>query len=158
MHDFIRDFQATIEKSSAALRTISETESALPRSPGKWSPKQIIGHLIDSACNNHRRFILAQLQDDLVFPGYDQEAWVQLQQYQQAQWLSLIELWRTYNLQLAHVMAAVPEEIRKRPHANHSLDQIAWRAVPKSRPATLEYLMVDYIEHLKHHLNQILDK
>lgn len=158
MNDFIKDFQQTIEKSSAALCTISEAESAQPRTPGKWSPKQIIGHLIDSACNNHRRFILAQLQNDLVFPGYDQEAWVQLQQYQNAPWNSLIELWRAYNLRVAHVMAAVPGEVRKRPHTNHSLDQIAWRTIPKSEPATLEYLMMDYVEHLKHHLGQILDK
>lgn len=158
MNNFIKDFEQTIEKSSAALRSISEAKSTQPRSPGKWSPKQIIGHLIDSACNNHRRFILAQLQNDLVFPGYDQEAWVQLQQYQSVPWLPLVELWRAYNLQLAHVMAAVPEKIRQRADTNHSFDQIAWRAMPKGEPATLEYLMMDYVEHLKHHLHQILNK
>ncbi len=68
------------------LQAIDETKSARRPAPGKWSPKEIIGHLIDSASNNHQRFVRAQFQDHLIFPGYNQEAWVEAQDYQNSQW------------------------------------------------------------------------
>jgi len=89
---------------------ITESQSERPRAEDQWSSKQIIGHLIDSAANNHARFVLGQLKDDLVFPGYEQDRWVASQHYQEASWSQLVELWRAYNLHLAHVMSYVPKE------------------------------------------------
>ena len=66
----LRDALAAAEP---RLRAISDADSARPRAPGKWSPREIIGHLIDSASNNHQRFVRASLQDELVFDGYEQE-------------------------------------------------------------------------------------
>ena len=115
----------------------------------------IVGHLIDSASNNHQRFVRAQLKDDLVFEGYAQEGWVGVQRYNDEPWPQLVALWRLYNLHLAHVIAHAPEEMLKREHRLHTLHRIAFEVIEKEQPATLEYLMRDYVGHLKHHLRQI---
>ncbi len=156
MNDFIDDFRRLVERSAEALLKISEADSARRPASGKWSPKEIVGHLIDSASNNHQRFVRAPFKDDLVFPGYDQDAWVTAQRYQEAPWEDLVELWRAYNLHLAHVMAATPEAARLREHRRHNFHQIAWQTVPKGEPTTLDYFMRDYVTHLRHHLRQIL--
>lgn len=75
MNQWLEDFKQTIDSASQRLLQISETQSEQPRAEAQWSSKQIIGHLIDSAANNHARFVVAQLKDDLVFPGYDQDGW-----------------------------------------------------------------------------------
>jgi hypothetical protein len=138
------------------LLAVSEGDATKPPAPGKWSPKEIVGHLIDSASNNHQRFVRAQFVDDLVFPGYEQEAWVAAQRYQAAAWSDLVGLWRLFNLHLARVIEAVPAPARQRPRARHNLHEIAWQTVPRDQPATLEYFMRDYVGHLKHHIAQIL--
>ena len=136
------------------LRLDDEAASARPR-PGGWSPKEIVGHLIDSASNNHQRFVRAQFQESLSFPGYDQDAWVAVQRHQDAPWPELVELWRLFNLQIARVMVAASDTERSRLRAEHNLDRIAWRTVPASEPVTLDYFMADYVGHLEHHLAQI---
>jgi hypothetical protein len=137
------------------LRALSEAESTRRPAPGKWCPREVLGHLIDSASHNHQRFVRARFSDDLVFPGYEQDSWVASQRYESAPWLDLVELWRLYNLHLARVIEATPASDRERPRLRHNLDQIAWRPVPREQPATLEYFMRDYVGHLEHHLGQI---
>jgi len=144
-----------IAASEPRLRAISTEASARRPAPGKWSPREIIGHLIDSASNNHQRFVRARWQDDLVFPGYAQDDWVALQRYQDAPWEELLDLWASFNRQIARLMAAVPEDARLRPRPKHNLHEIAWQTVPRDRPATLDYFMTDYVGHLEHHLRQI---
>lgn len=155
--DYITELQNIVEKSAERLHGISEYDSGLKPQPEKWSYKEIIGHLIDSAANNHNRFVRACFQDDLTFPGYDQDKWVQLQDYQHAPWNDLVDLWRLYNLQLVRVMKAIPDEIKQKKHIRHNLHLIAWETIPEDQPATLDYFMNDYVGHLKHHLKQILD-
>ena len=154
--EVVEDFRRTVERSAARLLALAECERDR-RAPGEegWTPKQIVGHLIDSASNNHRRFVLGQFTGDLVFDGYAQEDWVRAQGYDSADWDGLVALWRAYNLHLAHVMSRAPVEVLQRERAAHTLDSIAFKAVPRARPATLEYLMRDYVAHLKHHLRQI---
>ena len=113
--------------------------------------------MIDSASNNHQRFVRAQFTDHLVFPGYEQESWVRAQGYKEESWPLLVELWRSFNLHLAHVMQNSPEAARLASRDRHNLDQIGWVKVGEGEPATLEYLMRDYVGHLKNHLRQILD-
>lgn len=103
--DFLNEFKQAIESAEKKLLAISEAQSEGSLAPEKWSAKELLGHLIDSAANNHHRFVLAQLSDDLVFPRYDQEKWVETQRYQQESWPLLIQLWKAYNLHLLHVMA-----------------------------------------------------
>ena len=129
-----------------------------PRAEDHWSSKQIIGHLIDSAANNHARFVLGQLKDDVVFAGYDQNSWVRTNHYQQEPWPQLVELWRAYNLHLHHVMAHANKEKMSAPCTLHTLQEIAFNTVPTSEPVTLEYLMKDYVDHLQHHLDQIFSR
>jgi hypothetical protein len=138
------------------LLALSEAEASRRPAPGKWSPKQVIGHLIDSASNNHQRFVRAGFTEDLVFPGYQQEAWVEAQRYGSAPWAELVGLWSNFNLHLARVIEATPVEVRQRPRARHNLHELAWKAVPQNEPATLEYFMRDYVDHLEHHIAQIL--
>jgi hypothetical protein len=155
MEQWLEDFKQTIDSSVPRLFQISEAQSEAPRAEEHWSSKQIIGHLIDSAANNHARFVLAQFKEDLVFPGYDQDQWVQAQQYQDASWPQLVELWRAYNLHLLHVMSSAPKEKLNQVRTEHSLQKIAFKTVDTAAPTTLEYLMKDYVAHLQHHLGQV---
>jgi hypothetical protein len=152
---YVRELREVVESSTPRLLAFDEQQASRHPAPGKWSPREVIGHLIDSASNNHERFVRAQFQDDLVFPGYDQDAWVRAQNYQAAPWRDLVGLWRHFNLQLARVMEGVPESIRMRERVRHNLHQLAWKALPEGAPATLDYFMRDYVGHLKHHLRQI---
>src|SRR5438093_9211691 len=123
MRDWISDFRNTIETSSARLHAINESEAAR-RDGTAWSAKETIGHLIDSAANNHARFVLAQLRDDLVFPGYEQNRWVEVQHYREASWPQLIELWRAYNLHLLHIMSVTPDDKLKNLCYQHTMHEI----------------------------------
>lgn len=152
---FLDDFRNTIVGAAARLRDMPEEQSARKSSPDDWSAKETIGHLIDSAANNHQRFVRAQFTDDLVFPGYEQDQWVSSQNYRDESWSELIQLWSAYNLHLVHVASAIPEAVLTKPRPRHTLDQIAFKLVDKNDPATLEYLVRDYVDHLRHHLDQI---
>ena len=152
--DFLHDFEETIRGATASLQDISADESLKSRD-GEWSPKQILGHLIDSAANNHQRFVRGQFTDHLEFSGYEQEEWVSAQKYNDESWPAVIELWRAYNMHLLHVISVIPENVLTRQREKHNLDQIAFRTLARSAPATLEYLIRDYLNHLKHHLDQI---
>jgi hypothetical protein len=155
MKDFVGEFERTVEEWAERLLALSEEESGRRPARDGWSPKETIGHLIDSAANNHQRFVRAQTRDDLVFDGYEQDEWIAAQHYREAPWARLVGLWRLYNLHLAHVVARVPEAELTRPRHPHSLQRIAFRLVEETEPATLEYLIRDYFEHLKHHLAQL---
>ena len=155
MEDVLEEFVRTVEEASARLLSLTEAESRAPLAEGKWSAKEVVGHLIDSASNNHQRFVRAQLKEDLVFQGYAQDDWVRVQSYQAEPWPLLVNLWKFYNLHLAHVCRAAPERERLRARREHNLHEIGWAPVSTEEPATLEHLMRDYVGHLKHHLSQI---
>ncbi len=156
MPDYAIELFEIVDRVTPRLLDISDEGSARRPAPGKWSPREIVGHLVDSASNNHQRFVRAQWQDDLVFQGYAQDGWVAAQRYQEAPWTETVMLWAQFNRHLARVMDAVPDEIRLRPRPRHNLHQLAWQPVPETEPATLDYFMRDYVGHLKHHLRQIL--
>ena len=151
-----RRLRSALDAAEPLLRGIADIDSALPVAPGKWSPRQIIGHLIDSAGNNHQRFVRAALQDDMVFPPYAQEAWVDLQRYQDTPWEALLALWLGFNRHIANVMAAIPKDVRDRVRSRHNLDEIATYPPAHPAEATLEYFMLDYVDHLERHMQQIL--
>jgi hypothetical protein len=157
MEDVLGDFVRTVEEASARLLSLTEDESRAPLAEGKWSAKETLGHLIDSASNNHQRFVRAQLKEDLVFEGYEQEAWVRAQVYREEPWPLVVNLWKFYNLHLAHVCRHAPESERLRARREHNLHEIGWAPVEREEPATLEHLMRDYVGHLKNHLRQIFE-
>lgn len=152
---FLKDFRATVMDATGRLREISSAASRHKSSRDDWSPIEVLGHLIDSAANNHQRFVRAQFTDDLVFPGYEQEEWVSSQKYAEESWTDLIQLWSSYNLHIHHLASVIPETILTKPRATHNLDQIAFKLVGKSEATTLEYFIRDYVDHLRHHLDQI---
>jgi hypothetical protein len=154
--EYVDRLRDSVTRAAPALLALGEAASARRPAPGKWSPREIVGHLIDSASNNHQRFVRGQLADDLVFPGYEQDRWVAVQRYQDAPWAELVELWRAYNLQIARVMASAPDEVRLRPRQRHNFHEIGFATVPANQPSTLDHLMRDYVDHLEHHLRQIL--
>jgi hypothetical protein len=127
------------------LCDVPEPESKIKPTPDRWSKIEILGHLIDSATNNHVRFVLAQLHDELVSPRYEQESWARVQQHQAASWPLFVDLWTKFNRHLCHVLAQVPPA--------------KWQTVCRIgdyAPVTLEALAGDYVDHLEHHLRQIL--
>ena len=109
-----------------------------------WSPKEVLGHLIDSAANNHQRFVRAQESDALTVPGYEQNHWVRSQGYQEADWPHLVALWTHLNLHLADIIARIPP-------GKYAVPCV----IGGSDPVTLEFVIVDYLRHLKHHMAQI---
>jgi hypothetical protein len=156
MAEFLKAFRQTIEFGATRLNEITDAQSAVPRTEGKWSPKEIIGHLIDSAANNHQRFVRAQFTDELVFAGYEQENWVRVQNYQGEDWKDLVQLWRLYNQHILHLVSLIPEETRTSLRAKHNLHQIASDTISENDPVTLDYFVRDYLDHMKKHLGQIL--
>ena len=156
MEDVLEDFVRTVEDASARLTVMTDERVAARGAEGDWSAKEILGHLIDSAANNHQRFVRGQFAEDLVFPGYEQEDWVRAQRYADEPWPLVVNLWKFYNLHLAHVCRSAPEEVRRAARARHNFHVIGFAPVSAEKPSTLEHLMRDYVGHLKHHLRQIL--
>jgi len=154
MDQFLADFRETIEDGRNRLLAIP-AEEARASANGKWSPKQIIGHLIDSATNNHQRFVRATSTSDLVCQGYEQDVWVDSQKYNDESWSDIVEFWAAYNRHLVHVVSVMDEGVLTRQRSPHNLDKIAFKTVPSNTSTTLEYFIRDYVDHLKHHLNQI---
>jgi hypothetical protein len=152
---YATELSETVARAVPTLLTLDDDRTLERPAPGKWSPREIIGHLIDSASNNHQRFVRAAFQDHLEFTGYAQDDWVALQQYHDAPWQELVTLWASFNQHLARVMAGIPEPIRTKMHTRHNLDRLAFRPVPAGEPTTLAYFMEDYVRHLQHHLRQI---
>jgi len=140
------ELRTEIDSALLRLRKLTETDVARDRGSGKWVKKEILGHLIDSASNNHQRFVRAQFEDPFVGPGYDQDAWVALQQYRHRPWTELLDIWAATNRQVAQTIESVQE------------NRLKTRCIiGKNEPATLEWWMRDYLVHMRHHLAQILE-
>jgi hypothetical protein len=143
------DIENAVDEACKQFRSLSEETIEARPNPGDWSVKEIIGHLVDSASNNHQRFVRLQVADGLAFPDYSQDnhAWVSIQRYQEAPWDDLLALWRYFNLHLARVIRSVNERC---------IDHI-W-VVDEDTSITLGELMIDYLRHLKDHLQQIRER
>lgn len=144
MRELSQKLKSVIDAAEPRLRQVDAAESSKPTLPGGWSRKQVIGHLIDSASNNHQRFVRAAQQASLEFPGYDQEGNVRLQAPQEADWALLVSLWATYNRYLAHVIARLPAS---------KLETVC--RIGAGEPVTLSFIATDYLAHMVHHLRQI---
>jgi hypothetical protein len=139
------DLGRTVAQAKPLLLKLSNADTSVRPSEGKWAKKEILGHLLDSASNNHQRFVRAALQGSLTFPGYDQNSLVDLQPFSEIDWNFLVDFWAAYNRFLAHVIGQLPAESAK-----------VTCNIGNNKPATLEWIAQDYVAHLKHHLNQIL--
>ena len=147
MKDISEELKDLIDDSYREFALLSEEEASERGGPDKWSRKEILGHLIDSAANNHQRFVRAQFVSELRLPGYQQEEWVKSQGYQGEPWATILQLWRAYNLHLVHVIGQIPAGALKKPCL-----------IGENEPVTLEFIVTDYLRHLRHHVNQILGR
>jgi DinB family protein len=135
------EFSTLLDLASAHLPRLTDTAT---RVGGHWSPKEILGHLIDSAANNHQRFVRGQLERELISPSYAQKEWVATERFNDREWSDLVQFWLAYNRHLLHVMShAAPDR----------LGTIV--RVGSDDPVTLEFVMIDYVHHMKHHLEQL---
>jgi hypothetical protein len=139
------NLRQTLDQVLPFLREISDEEASIKPALNKWSNKEILGHLIDSACNNQQKFVRTMAQSHLDFVGYAQDFWVSQQHYNQASWLQIVELWLAYNQHIAHIIE----------HVNPDFLQNTI-TIDGNGLYTLEFIMQDYAEHLKHHLKVIL--
>lgn len=114
---------------------------------GKWSKQEVLGHLVDSAQNNLRRFMCGQYEPTPPKIRYNQDFWVEANAYQQYSKQQVLTLWRLVNEQILHVLNNMPVA-----HYQRTCDTGV--AAPELK--TLEFLAIDYLRHMKHHLNQIL--
>jgi len=144
MKELSQKLLGVIDAAEPKLRKTNAAESTKPVLAGGWSRKQVIGHLIDSASNNHQRFVRAALQASLDFPGYEQDGGVRVQAPQEADWELLVSLWAGYNRYLAHVIDRLPESKLGTPCR-----------IGSGEAVTLDFLTKDYLRHLVHHLRQI---
>jgi hypothetical protein len=144
MHDFADAVSAVVTHVQAQMEGLSDSDASTPLKPDGWSRKQVIGHLIDSASNNHQRFVRLLLQQELRFPGYAQAEWVVAQDYQWREWNELLRLWVAYNGHLAHLMAHAPAAALA-----HTCQ------VGDNPPVTLQELMCDYVRHLEQHVGTL---
>ena len=146
MRDVSEELRAVVRDMGPRLRAVSEMESQQTRGPEKWSRREILGHLIDSAVNNTHRFVRAQRENPLRFPGYEQEHWVTVQGYKDRRWNELIGLWSALNEHVAEAISRIPERAR----ANECV-------IGGAEPVTLDFVARDYVTHLRHHLEQVLE-
>lgn len=147
MHALVIELRELVAAYSLRIGNITEDEFSAKPNSLKWSKKEVLGHLIDSAQNNLRRFICGQYETTPPKIRYDQNFWVNANAYQQFSKEEVITLWKLVNEQIAHVLTNMPQE-----NYTHTCDTGA----EKPELKTLEFLAVDYIPHMKHHLNQII--
>ena len=143
--DFSVLLAQTIERELPNLRALDEQRASVPRGPGKWSPKEELGHLIDSAANNHIRFVRGALQHEVREPGYPQEDWVRLHGYSGMPWESIVSFWFQYNMFLARLVARIEPD---------RLTVLCF--IGENAPDTLGFVIEDYILHMQHHIDQLL--
>jgi len=129
----------------AKLLAFTEQQASVKPGPGKWSKKEIIGHLLDSASNNHQRFVRLQLDNNVVLPNYEQDNWVSLQRYQEFNWIDLVKFWMIYNKHLLHMLKLVDES---------KLQNVA---LMDGKPLALQFYVDDYVRHMEHHLKAVFN-
>lgn len=145
MKDIARELRGIVDQNSVRLANIKPDEVSSKEAPDSWSKKEILGHLIDSAANNHHRLVRACHNVAADFPTYNQDDWVRVQKYNESDWGLLVDLWSAYNRHLSHVIERIPQD------AKSSSCNIG-----RDKPVTLEFVVKDYLRHLQHHLQDIL--
>ncbi|MDA9774158.1 DinB family protein [Saprospiraceae bacterium] len=121
-----------------------------------WSKKEILGHLIDSCYNNHGRFLRAESLDNLIFEGYDQNKWVEMNNYAERDHDDIIDTFIISNLHLANLIGNIPDSVMTKMTTKHNFHLTSMVTVEEGSERSLEYMVSDYIFHLNHHLAQIL--
>ena len=144
-HDLSLFLKQTIEREVPNLRAVNDQQASIPRAPGKWCPKEELGHLIDSAANNHIRFVCGATQPEYRGPSYAQEQWVRLHGYRDMPWATIVNFWFDYNQFLAGLVENIPD------------DRLVVKCLIAQGPeVTLGFVIEDYVLHMQHHIDQLL--
>lgn len=143
MKNVTQELKAILAAFEKKMDAISDEDFLAKPHRDKWSKQEVLGHLIDSAQNNLRRFICSQYEVNAPLITYQQDFWVVANAYQQAPREDLMALWRLLNLRICTVLENMPAENYSKISNTGSL-------------RTLEWLAEDYVKHMKHHLNQII--
>jgi len=134
-------FASVISAGTERLKSVDDLDSRATMDA--WSKREELGHLIDSAINNYGRLIRAQREQDPQLPGYEQDAWVERQGYEERDWRELITLWSALNAHMLHASRRVPASAYGR------------KCKIGGTEMTLEFVIEDYIDHMVHHLGHI---
>ena len=145
MNSIATELHELIERARGELLAIPESTAEMKPYPDKWSLKEVLGHLVDSAANNHQRIVRMQETRDIGTFSYTQQHWVSTQHYQNEPWHNLVDFWDRYNDHMAHIIGHVD------PGAlDHHCD------IGYAKPASLRFVIEDYVRHIRHHLEQIM--
>jgi hypothetical protein len=147
MKDLAQQLRSIVATVEPQLSRMNYDDTGVQPTPHEWSKKEILGHLIDSAANNHQRFVRAVDKVAAQYPTYDQNEWVRIQRYNERPWPSLVALWSAYNNHLSHVIECIPEDAESSP-CN----------IGKKDPVPLDFVIKDYLRHLRQHLKDMLEK
>jgi hypothetical protein len=147
MEEIAREIRTVVDRAAYIMSRMNHEKSSLKVRPDKWSKKEILGHMIDSAANNHQRFVRVSCNDASAFPSYDQTQWVEMQRYNESNWDELIVLWTSYNSHLSNVVGRIPQEAQSLPCQ-----------IGTAEPVTLLFVAEDYLRHMRHHISQILEE
>jgi hypothetical protein len=142
--DSLQALRVLVERLPERLRALPAGKIALKPAPNTWSAKEELGHLLDSAANNHQRFVRAQLEEKPAMRTYDGDDWAELHRYQQQDWEALITLWAALNRQALWAVEAAPPA--------------AWSrscTIGDSAPLPLRFVFDDYVDHMLHHVRHI---
>jgi len=145
-HDLSRVLSEMVQREAGALRAFPVNETAdRPSGSSGWSSRQELGHLIDSAANNHLRFVRASIEPEFHGPKYAQDEWVSIHGYQDMPWSSIVDFWVQYNTFIAGLIARIP---------NDKLATLCF--IGEGEAVTLRFLIEDYMLHAQHHLDHLL--
>jgi hypothetical protein len=143
----VEELLGIIDSFNEKISALSENEFHAKPLPEKWSKKEVLGHLIDSAQNNLRRFIVGQYETTPANIIYEQDFWVSANGYQQMKKEEILSLWKLTNHRIAAVLSNMPASNYTKT-VNTGKNEVSLRS--------LEWLAADYVKHMKHHLNQII--
>jgi len=143
MQQSISQLESIVTQYGPLLQKLDDQEASYKPSATKWSKKELIGHMIDSAQNNIRRFIVAQYEEKPLI-SYAQDHWVKAAGYQQQDLKDIVQLWLLINYHIINILKNIPEALLQREVQTEQLHTIQW-------------LAADYNKHLLHHLHQVLE-
>lgn len=157
MQKYNHTLNEIITKAVVKIRAIDQDFMNHKPSPKKWSKKELIGHLIDSAYNNHQRFLRAINLPVLPFTGYDQDEWVRRNRYQDRELEEVITTWFMVNQHIGFLISEIPDEALNTHRCEHNLHKSSPDKFPEGSTISLSYLVWDYLAHMEYHLAQIIE-
>ena len=147
MKAIANELRKIVNEYSSKIIAIYDQEFSAKPLPNKWSKKEVLGHLIDSAQNNLRRFVCGQYESAPPKIVYDQDYWVKANNYQQTDGKEVTAMWKLINNQIATILEAMPVSAYPK-ECDTGKNSVSLHS--------LEWLADDYVKHLKHHLNQVI--